>query len=198
LNIVFDLGGVVVRWEPDVLIASVFDDPATRKAVRRHLIDHDDWLALDRGTLTPVEAAGRASARTGLAVEVIARFLERVPPALTPIPQTLDLLAQLKHRGHRLFCLSNMQFASIEHLERTYSFFELFDGAVISCRIKAIKPEPAIYDHLLASQAILPQETVFIDDIETNLVTAARFGIRTIQFATAAQCEQELRRLGCL
>ena len=56
MNVVFDLGGVVVRWQPDVLIASVFDDAELRARVRREIIDHADWLALDRGVLEKIAA----------------------------------------------------------------------------------------------------------------------------------------------
>ncbi len=60
LNIVFDLGGVVLTWQPDAIIASAFDDPATRAIVRREILDHPDWHELDRGTLP---RSGRHPAR---------------------------------------------------------------------------------------------------------------------------------------
>jgi putative hydrolase of the HAD superfamily len=198
LNIIFDLGGVVVRWEPDAIIAAVFADPTDRVKVRREFVGHEDWLALDRGTLAPRDAVLRASDRTGLPREKIQRFLDRVPAELVPIPETLDLIYRLKHQGHRLFCLSNMHFASIEYLERVYSFWELFEGSVISCRISAIKPEAAIYAHLLERHQLNSKETVFIDDVQANLVGAAKFGIGTIKFEHAAQCEQQLINLGWL
>ena len=85
MNVVFDLGGVVVRWQPDALIASVFDDAELRARVRREIIDHADWLALDRGVLEKTEAAARGAQRTGLSVQQVLDFLDRVPPALTEI-----------------------------------------------------------------------------------------------------------------
>jgi HAD superfamily hydrolase (TIGR01509 family) len=198
MNVVFDLGRVVVQWEPDVLIAALFTDPAVRAAVRAEVIDHPDWLALDRGVLSPQDAAVRAAARTGVPIDQITRLLREVPPALVPIPETLHLLHRLKAKGHRLFCLSNMQVASIEHLERTYTFWDVFEAAVISCRIHLLKPEPAIYAYLLEQHALEAAKTVFIDDIPANLHAAARFGIHTIQFERPAQCEAELKALGCL
>jgi putative hydrolase of the HAD superfamily len=198
LNIVFDIGGVVVRWEPDAIIAAVFDDPADRLKVRRQFVGHEDWLALDRGTLAPDRAVLRASQRTGLPRLALERFLARVPSELVAIPATVDLMHRLKTKNHKLFCLSNMQFASIEHLERVYSFWHLFDGIVVSCRINAIKPEAAIYAHLLDRYQLNPRETVLIDDVAANLAGAAHFNIRTIQFDNPAQCEQQLQRLGCL
>ena len=198
LNIIFDLGGVVVRWEPDAIIAAVFAQPADRLKVRSEFVGHEDWLALDRGTMAPDQAVLRASQRTGLPSAALGRFLDLVPSSLVAIPETVALMQRLKSNDHKLFCLSNMQFASIEHLERVYSFWHLFDGVAVSCRLKVIKPEAAIYAHVLAQHQLNAQETVFIDDVEGHLAGAAAFGIRTIKFEGAAQCEQQLRQLGCL
>lgn len=198
MNIVFDLGGVLVRWAPDALIAESFSDPAARKKVRDDFVAHADWLALDRGTLAPRDAVARASARSGLPAHEIARFLDGVPASLTPIAETVDLLGRLKSQGRKLFCLSNMHFASIDYIERTHAFYRLFDGAVISCRLNVIKPEAAIYAYLLKAHDLRAQDTVFIDDVEANVAAAAQFGIRTIRFENSAQCEQELQKLGCV
>jgi putative hydrolase of the HAD superfamily len=198
MNVVFDLGGVVVRWKPDELIAAVFADPAVRVRVRREIIDHADWLALDRGVLDKAEAAVRGARRTGLSAAAVAAFLDRVPPALTVMPATVALMRRLRARGLSLYCLSNMQHASIAHLERAHDYWDVFSGAVISSRVGLIKPEPAIYRHLLDSFGLRGADTVFVDDTPVNLPPAQALGIRTIRFEDAAQCEAELRALGCM
>jgi putative hydrolase of the HAD superfamily len=198
LNIVFDLGGVIVTWRPREIIAKVFPDPEVQATVHAEIIEHSDWLALDRGTLSLEQAIARAATRTGLAGLEIAQFMNQVPPALTAIPDSVDLLYRLKDCGHALYCLSNMQHASIEHLETAYSFWEVFSGRVISSRVQLLKPEPHIYAHLLETHHLKAEETIFVDDMEANLTAAARFGIRTVKFENPAQCEQALQRLGCL
>ena len=192
MNLVFDLGGVVVRWDPDAIVAA---DPQVRAKVRADVFGHADWLELDRGTLAREQAVARAAQRTGLAEGEIERLLRRVPPSLVAFPETVDLLYRLKRRGHSLYCLSNMHFASIEYLEQTYGFWEVFSGAVISCRLKLCKPEPGIYAHLLERYALDAAETLFIDDVQANLDAAGRLGIRTLKFEGAAQCEHELHAL---
>jgi len=196
LNLIFDLGGVVVRWDPDAIIAGVFQDPSVRKRVREGVFGHPDWLELDRGTLEREDAIRRAARRLGMPDAEIRRLLVAVPPSLVPIPETVDLLYRLKAHGNPLYCLSNMHFASIEHLEREHRFFEVFKGIVISCRLKLCKPEPAIYAHALQANGLQAAQTVFIDDVEVNIAAAAKAGIRTIQFGNTAQCERELRALG--
>jgi len=197
LNVVFDLGGVVFRWQPDVLVRGVFDDPRVREAVRTGILGHPDWIELDRGTISQDQAVARACRRTGLAQLDVERLFRAVPPHLTPVEATVALIRAVKTAGHRAYVLSNMHLASISHLEREYDIWGLFDGAVISCRVRAVKPEPAIYEHLLNVHRLNAAETVFIDDREENLETASVFGIHPIRFVDAAQCRKALGALGC-
>ena len=196
MNLIFDLGGVVVRWDPAAIIAGVFEDEELRARVREGVFEHADWLELDRGTLGREDAIRRAAQRVGMAEGEMRRLLLAVPPSLVPIPETIDLLYRLKAQGHPLYCLSNMHVASIEHLEREQRFFEVFTGRVISCRLNLCKPEAAIYRHALETYGLRAADTVFIDDVEINIEAAAKVGLRTIQFRDAAQCERELRALG--
>jgi putative hydrolase of the HAD superfamily len=198
LNLVFDLGGVVVRWDPDAIIAGVFSDSATRAKVREGVFSHPDWLELDRGTLGRDEAIARAAKRTGIAEDEMKRLLHAVPPSLTVFPDTVELIRRLKGKGYPLYCLSNMHFASIEYLEQTHTFWDVFNGRVISCRLQLCKPESGIYEHLLQTYGLEPGKTLFIDDVQKNLDAAAKLGIRTLRFENAAQCERELRKLALL
>lgn len=196
MNIVFDLGGVVVRWEPHALIARQFA-PMDRDRVFHQVVAHDDWLELDRGTLALDAAISRAATRTALPEADIAAFFAQVPLSLDLVDGTHTLLPRVKQAGHSLYCLSNMAQHSLDFLERAYDFWPLFDGRVFSCLVGLIKPEPPIYAHLLERHALDPSATVFIDDLQVNLDAAARFGIKTIRFESASQCERELAALGC-
>jgi len=198
MNVVFDLGGVVVAWKPDDILARAFDDPRHRVLARREIIGHPDWLALDRGTISPGEVIARGARRTGLPEPVVKSLLESVPPSLVADQQMIDLLHRLNDAGNALYCLSNMPVMSMEYLESAYSFWHLFTGVVVSSRVGFCKPEREIYEHLLETHRLDARDTVFIDDVAANLDAAEQLGIRTIQFVDRAQCETELRRLGCL
>lgn len=198
MDIVFDLGGVLLTWNPRAIVTEVFADEASRTLVLSEVFGHRDWIALDRGTL-PIEAAiSGAASRTGLPEADLARMFQQVPSALVPIPQMVDLFHRLKARGHSLYCLSNLHANSFAHLKAKYTFWDLFDGAVISCLVHLCKPEPAIYEHMIKTFGLSGPETLFIDDLEVNLDAAKPFGIRTIRFMTQAQCERELEAIGCI
>ena len=195
LNIVFDLGGVVFNWQPDKLIRHVFESPETQSLVKTEILEHPDWLALDRGTLPFQDAVVRGAGRTGLPNSDIERLLNAVPRSLTPIPETIALIRSMTDSDHRLFVLSNMHIASIAYLEKEHDIWDMFDGTVISCRIKKVKPEIDIYVHLLNEYQLDATETVFIDDMSENLVAARSIGIQTIQFQSPAQCRRDLFEL---
>ena len=196
MNIVFDLGGVVVAYDRRALLAELYADPVTHAAVSTGLREHLDWLEMDRGTLPEPEAIARAARSSGVSTSEFAKFIDRMSVAWTPIPGTVDLLYRLRAKGHAVFCLSNMHPASITFLERAFTFWDVFEGAVISCRVGLCKPEPAIYAHLLERHALAGPETIFIDDLDVNLAAAAPFGIRTIKFEDPQQCVRALRGLG--
>ena len=198
MNIVFDLGGVVFRWQPDAIIAETFEDGSTQDTVRKGIFEHPDWISLDRGTLSLANAIDRGAARTGLPARDIARLLHAVPGFLTPIEPTIELIRRLRKTANKLFVLSNMQLESIAHLERKYDIWHLFDGVVISARVRKVKPDIAIYQYLLETYGLSPTETVFIDDTPVNLEAASSLGIRTIRFSEANQCERVLADYGCL
>lgn len=195
MNIVFDLGGVVFNWQPDAIIESIIDDDDTRKLVRKAVIEHPDWIELDRGTIALDQAVDRGTTRTGLHRDVIARLFDAVPRFLTPIRATIDLIQELSITKHSLFVLSNMHLASIAYLEKNHAIWHLFDGIVISSRIQMVKPERQIYEYLLDQYELEPAATVFIDDMQENLDAASAVGIRTIRFLDAAQCERVLAQM---
>ena len=198
MNVVFDLGGVVFRWDPDAIARRVFTDQETRDRVKAEIFGHEDWVALDRGTLEHDAAVKQGMSRTGLPQQDIERLLREVLESLAPIPGMFELIRETKHAGNSLYVLSNMGFSSIEHLEASHDIWRLFDGMVISCRIRTVKPEKAIYEHLLDTYGLQAADTVFIDDMPENLVAAARLGIKTIGFVDAIQARNALTHLGCL
>lgn len=91
-----------------------------------------------------------------------------------------------------------MHVASIDHIEQKYSFRDVFDGMVISCRIQMVKPELEIYQHLLQQHSLVANQTIFIDDTPSNLNAASKLGMKVIKFEDPCQCEKELKAVGCI
>jgi len=192
MNVIFDLGGVVVEWSPQTICAQAFDDPALRQVAMKHILQHPDWLELDRGSLAREEAIQRASSRTTWSPDAVGDFFDTVLASLRLKADTVALMQRMHAAGHKLYCLSNMPHHALAYLERSYTFWDLFSARVISCQVGMCKPEPAIYAHLLQHCAIDPAQSVFIDDMQVNVDAAAPFGIHPLRFDNAAQCENAL------
>jgi putative hydrolase of the HAD superfamily len=203
VNVVFDFGGVLFHWRPhDFLTRRLPHHAPTVEAAERLVRGFfegygGDWSDFDRGTVEPDELALRIARRTGLTVAEARGIIDAVPEELTPMPGTVALLRRLHAAGHALYFLSNMPAPYAAHLEQAHDFVGLFKGGVFSARVRLLKPEPEIYAHALAHFGIVAGETVFIDDLMRNIVAARAAGWQGVHFVDAAQCEADLRQLGC-
>lgn len=197
MAIIFDLGRVVVSWDPVAIVRSV-RGPAGADALAERLFNHPDWLEVDRGTLSLHAMAHRAEARTGLPAAQNLAILQAVPASLVPDPAMVALIEELHGAGHVLYALSNMGHASIDWLEQHQPFWRFFSGKVVSARVRMMKPEPDIYRYLLVSFDLKAEECLFIDDSQANVAAAQALGIGGMLFIDAAQCRRQLIELGLL
>ena len=204
MNIVFDFGGVLFRWQPHDfmprLLPRLAGDAASTRAVVRDFFEgfEGDWGEFDRGRIDANTLANRIARRIGITVGEARFAIDAVVDELTPLAGSVALLRRLHARGHGLFFLSNMPLSYAKRLESRNDFFGLFRSGLFSSRVGLVKPEPAIFELAVATYAVDPLETVFIDDVEKNLVAANAFGWRGILFRDASQCERELSLLGAL
>jgi putative hydrolase of the HAD superfamily len=194
-NVIFDLGGVVVEWNPDRILDGYYADPEARTVLKQQLFQHPDWLQLDRGTLHETELLTRLGVRTGRPAEELNGLFQAVRESLHTKPDTVALLLRLHARGVPLYCLSNISSDLFRYLRERHSFWPVFRGIAISGDLKMIKPEPEIFRYLLQRYGLVATETVFIDDNEPNIAAARALGIHTVWFKNAAQCESELEVL---
>jgi len=191
-NVIFDFGGVLVRWRPEEIIGSFYSTEPLRSLLRESVFRHPDWVEMDRGTLSEAKAAARFAVRMGRPTEEMHALLAHVKESLTPMTDTVAVLEELAARGTPLYGLSNMSAAMFAHLKERYSFFDRLRGIVVSGEVKLIKPDPEIFDYIAERYSLIPRETVFIDDHRPNVESAGRLGFRTIHFADARQCLDEL------
>jgi putative hydrolase of the HAD superfamily len=192
-NVVFDVGGVLLEWNPSATVAQLHPDPEIQARIRREMFEHADWHEFDRGGLTYQGAIEHFARQTGLTPAETRRLIDTTADSLQPIAGTLRLLEDLAAAGAHLYLLSNMPSSTYEFLSRKHSFFAKFRYLVISGQILLIKPDPAIYKHLVAKTGILPAESVFIDDLPKNVVAARECGLHAIQFRDPESCRVELR-----
>lgn len=202
MNLVFDLGGVVFRWQPDEFLTRLLPERAPTRAAGRELGAAffqgfgGDWGEFDRGHVEPALLAERVAMRTGLSVAEARRVIDAIPDELQPMPDTVGLLRRLHAAGRRLFFLSNMPVPYARHLEATHDVLELFERGVFSSRVGSIKPEPALFAHAASTFGVDAAQLVLIDDTLANVEAARRAGWCGLLFENAHRCEADLMRLG--
>jgi HAD superfamily hydrolase (TIGR01509 family) len=192
-NVVVDAGGVLLEWDPPAIVARLYPDPATQARIRAQIFEHPDWHEFDRGTLTAQSAPAHFARLSGRSNEDVRALLRATAESLRPIDGTIRLLEELAAIGVNLFLLSNMPESTFDILVQRHAFFAHFKHLVISGKILLLKPEPAIYRHLVEATGIVPAESVFIDDLLRNVVAARESGLHAIQFTSPEACRGELR-----
>jgi len=191
-NVIFDLGNVLLKFNPGEYLASLFDDADLIAQVQRAVFCSPEWYMLDRGVISQEQAVNRLVKQyPQLAAEIQLTFADWFS-ILKPISPNVEVVRSLKESGYPLYILSNFHKAAFEYVSAKYGWLGLFDGGVISYQHQALKPEPAIYQILLARYALIPEECVFIDDSLANLAAASEFGIRGIHYQSPDQLRLEL------
>lgn len=185
MNVVFDFGGVLFDWSPARLIAAAFPEQApsaeSAQALAHSVFGHPDWHLFDAGQVNIAEVVSRTVARLDLPVEPLLKLVETIGANLVPVPETLDILRELKQRRDlggdvRLYYLSNMPAPYARDLEQRHPFLNWFDGGLFSGDVNLIKPDAAIYQLLQRQHHLVPEKTLFIDDLGRNVAAAQSLG----------------------
>ena len=193
MNIIFDIGNVLVRWDPVNIVRSVINAPGAVR-VAEHLFAHPDWQEVDKGCLSIPEVIVRAVERTDIDEDIVTAIYRSVPASLTPIPENIAVLQQLRQAGFGIYALSNMGLESAAYLAATAPFWDEFDARVISAEVQMVKPDPAIFEYLLKRNGLTNSDCIFIDDSQINVQVAENLGIKSIHFQSVTQMTTELRK----
>jgi len=196
--VIFDLGGVLIDWDPRYLFRTLLRDRDEVEAFLEE-ISFAAWNAeLDAGA--PFGAAvDRLAARHPDRAALIRAFRDRWPETVGgEVPGTVEVLRELRAAGIRLFALSNWSAETFPAVLERFEFLRWFEGIVISGQVGAIKPAIRPYIYLLERHGIQPSAAVFIDDAPENVAAASRLGLLGIRFGDAASLRSSLVELGLL
>lgn len=197
---VFDLGGVVVVWDPVPAVAAAVGQERAQRFVHGGKFDFGAWnYAQDAGrSFADAEAAATAS-HPELSEEITAYRTNFALSLRGLVPGTAGILHSLHDRGVRLVALTNWSAETIHHgLEAYPEVFALFDDVVVSGAVGVAKPDLEIFE-ILARRLGQPVDGVFyVDDSERNVAAALAAGMDAVHFTDAACLLEELRRRALL
>ncbi|HEY9292069.1 MAG TPA: HAD-IA family hydrolase [Microlunatus sp.] len=196
-TVVFDLGGVVLRWEPERAYQQVM--PADQVGEFMDEICFDDWnrrhdagQAWDEGE---AELISRLPQRRD-EIEAYRRYFDLTITGM--VPGTGAIMAELEQAGVRLLALTNWSADLFRPTRRRFGLLNRFEGIVVSGEESIAKPDPRLFQIVFERYRVDPQRAIFVDDSDHNCNTAADLGMETIRFADAAAARDRLTELAVL
>lgn len=196
-TIVFDMGGVLIKFDREYFIRRLNVDPMDEKILMNEVFCSLEWARMDRGSLTEAEAAKsicvRLPERLHLVAERLVTMWER---PILEVDGMYELVKELKDRGYKVYLLSNASVRQHEYWPRIPAA-ELFDGKLISSDVHLVKPQPEIYRLFCDTFQVLPEECFFIDDSPQNIEGAYEVGMQGAIFhGDAGALRESLRAAG--
>jgi 2-haloacid dehalogenase len=197
--VVFDLGGVLLDWDPRYLYRKLFGgDEAAMERFLAQVCSPDWHAAQDLGHNVTLACTERAARHPGQAALIMAWGERSEEMVAGPIAGTVAILADLKRRGVPCYALSNMEAETFPLRLQRFDFLRWFDGHVISGFERMAKPDPRIYRLLLQRYGLAAAHALFIDDNAANVAAARAVGMGAIRFQSPAVLRAQLAAIGVL
>ena len=195
-TVVFDIGGVLIDWNPRHLFRKVFESGEEMEWFLANVCTYEWNVQQDGGKLFSV-ATAELQEKFPEYRDKIALYYGRWEEMLNgEISGTVEIFRRLKSAGMPLYALSNWSHEAFPVAYNRYDFMKLFDGLVVSGYEKLLKPDHAIYRVLMKRYNVNPAESVYIDDNKPNADAAAELGFNAIHFTSPEQLRIELKALG--
>lgn len=183
MDIILDMGNVLLEWNKDKILKAVAKTEKDYLILDKAIFQSGLWERLDLGTLTREELVDKVLSMIGDCYqEKVEEVIWNWPAYIDIYCEVFPLLATLKEKGHRIFVLSNTSPVFYELLKDQLSpLAEILNGFVLSCDVKAIKPDPKMFEEILQKYELDPANCIFLDDIADNTKIAESLGIKAYQ-----------------
>jgi 2-haloacid dehalogenase len=196
--ILFDLGKVLLDWDPRYFYRRFLADEAALEHFVGTVVGMDWIVEMDAGKPAALAIAERSQAFPEHAA-LIARWSEGWPTMLRgEIAGSVEILAELRARGFRLYALTNFSTENYPVALERHAFLRWFEDVIVSAEHGLVKPDPRIYALAIARCRLDPARTVFIDDSPRNVEAGRAAGLHALHFTAADVLRRDLERLGVL
>ena len=196
--VVFDLGGVLLDWDPRHLYRKLFPDASAMEAFLADVCT-PAWNVRQDAGRPFAEAVAELAPRHGDKLHLIEAWRDRFGEMIAgTLEGTVEIVRDLKARGTPLYALTNWSHETFPSQRRRFPFFDMFDGIVVSGEEGVIKPDPRLFQILLERYRFDAADAVFIDDNPKNAHAASALGMHGIHFQSPEQLRRELESLELL
>lgn len=197
--IIFDLGAVLIDWNPDYMYRTIFEDEQEMRDFLANVTtpdwneEQDAGRTLQEGTEWLIQKHPHHEANIRA---FYGRWIEMLGDAFEG---TVEIFKQLKESNrYKIYALTNWSAETFPMAQQKFDFLNWFDGVVVSGAEKMRKPTPEFYQILLDRYNVKPEESLFIDDNYRNILAAEKLGINSIHFTSPEQLRAELLKRGIL
>lgn len=181
-NFIFDMGNVIIQWNPTYIVQQYIEDPQVVKEIEDTVFKSQEWLDYDCGTITKEKIKEVLSSRVEKQYQdIVKEMLEHWYMHCPIIKGMIPIIQELKEKGYGIYLLSNTNdsFEEYKHLIETFIYF---DGFYISAKTKLVKPSVAIFQDFIKTFNLHMEECVFIDDMLVNVEGARKAGMQGYHF----------------
>lgn len=193
-NVIFDLGRVLIDWNPMGYLKKNVGDSSKIEKMFKAIFDSEEWLKLDRGTISESEAIEIFKERCPDCHWEIEKMFENILELIPPLEKNVPILEAVAKK-YNTYILSNFGYGTFAKVYEKYHWFKLFDGKVVSSHVKLLKPEKEIYELLLKKYNLKAEESIFIDDTLVNIKACEELGIKGIHYTGERELEELLKEV---
>ena len=195
-TVIFDIGNVLTgfQWKEYYDTFSYSDE--VKERIANATVKSAVWAEYDRGNMTDEEIIEAFVKNDPEIEKEIRESLADISGMLVRFDYAIPWIKSLKENGYQVLVLSNFSHKAVVECAHALDFLPYTDGGILSYKDHFIKPQPEIYALLLERYNLVPDECVFMDDLEENIKGAADAGIHTILFKSEMQAKNELRNMG--
>ena len=186
-NIVFDMGNVLLDYNPNVILDKVCETEEEKAIIKRELFEGPEWRLGDLGTITNAERFEGVSKR--VPKELHAKLKECVDHwsiCMVPVESAMEFVDEVQDKGYDIYIISNAYQDFYQYFPKHFAL-ERFKGIVVSSDIHILKPDLEIYQYFLDTYKLVPDECLFIDDLQKNVEGARAAGMQAVQFCNNYQ-----------
>jgi len=196
MDIILDMGNVLLEWNKDKILQGISDTKKDYLILDKSIFQSGLWERLDLGTMTREELVLKVVSMIGRTYQKkVEEVIWNWPSYIEIFTEVFPVLSEAKKKGHRIFVLSNTSKVFYDLLEEQLSpIKELLDGFILSCDIKAIKSDLAMFKEILDKYQLDPRNCVFLGDIEDNTIAAQKLGIKAYQIKKRSDVVDILKR----
>ena len=197
-TIIFDLGGVLIDWDPRHLYRKIFADQGEMEFFVSQVCSPDWNAQMDRGYPFQTAIGELSDQHPEYTPQIEAFFARWEEMVVGSFPETVKILEEIKEAGYPLVGLSNWSGETLPRVAHRFDFLAWFDPLVVSGEVALVKPEPEIFQYLLEMIQRDPGDCIFIDDSDINIQTAEGLGFECIHYISPRQLRSRLEELEIL